>query len=507
MRLLSRLLALASLMLISFALVQAAVPDTGQIYCYDVTGTSTPCPQPGEALFGQDANYQGVPPAFQDNGDGTTTDLNTGLMWQQDPGTKMDWDQAMANAASINTGGYTDWRVPTIKELYSLIDFSGYTGMDAESSIPYIDENYFLFFYGDESAGERVIDAQYWSSTEYVSTTMNGAPTVFGVNFADGRIKGYPKQAAGGQAGRYVRYVRGGDGTYGINNFADNGNSTVTDQSTGLVWAQDDSGVSGLGGLNWSDALLYCETLTLAEADDWRLPDAKELQYIVDYTRSPATTSSPAIDPIFNSTTITDEGGNLNYPFYWTSTTHLDGGNPGDHAVYIAFGEALGFIDMQNSGEPILMDVHGAGAQRSDLKEGDPYQYPTGFGPQGDVIRIYNYARCVRGGNMTLFTGGSADPNVYNSQPRAGQEGGLPAGQEGGQPQGQGGAGQPDLDAAAAQLGITVQELQAALGPPPPDFEAAAATLGITVEELMNALGLPAGGPGGQGPGGQQPGG
>lgn len=42
------------------------------------------------------------------------------------------------------------------------------------------------------------------------------------------------------------------------------------------------------------------------------------------------------------------------------------------------------------------MDVHGAGAQRSDLKVGNPDDYPYGFGPQGDVIRIYNYVRLVR---------------------------------------------------------------------------------------------------------------
>jgi hypothetical protein len=41
-------------------------------------------------------------------------------------------------------------------------------------------------------------------------------------------------------------------------------------------------------------------------------------------------------------------------------------------------------------------DVHGAGAQRSDPKTGDPAQFPHGRGPQGDVIRIFNYVRCVR---------------------------------------------------------------------------------------------------------------
>ncbi len=44
----------------------------------------------------------------------------------------------------------------------------------------------------------------------------------------------------------------------------------------------------------------------------------------------------------------------------------------------------------------IWQDVHGAGAQYSDPKSGDPDDYPEGFGPQRDVIRIYNYAYLTR---------------------------------------------------------------------------------------------------------------
>ncbi len=49
-----------------------------------------------------------------------------------------------------------------------------------------------------------------------------------------------------------------------------------------------------------------------------------------------------------------------------------------------------------NSGNRTLLDVHGAGAQRSDFKTGDPSDYPDGHGPQGDVVRIFNYVRLVR---------------------------------------------------------------------------------------------------------------
>jgi len=49
-----------------------------------------------------------------------------------------------------------------------------------------------------------------------------------------------------------------------------------------------------------------------------------------------------------------------------------------------------------------LLDVHGAGAQRSDPKTGDAADYAGGHGPQGDVVRIDNYVRCVRGTSTVL---------------------------------------------------------------------------------------------------------
>ena len=132
--------------------------------------------------------------------------------------------------------------------------------------------------------------------------------------------------------------------------------------------------------------------LKKANESSWSncLPNAKELQSIVDYTRSLQTTNSPAINPIFETTEIIDPNGNKQYPYFWTSTTHLDGKNPNASAVYIAFGEAQG--KMRNN----VVDVHGAGAQRSDPKSGMKENYPEYFGPQGDVRYVYNYVRAVR---------------------------------------------------------------------------------------------------------------
>lgn len=392
---------------IAFEMVEAGsfpVVDTGQDTCYNNSGAIT-CPDSGESFYGQDAQHTSNAPAYTDNGDGTVTDNISGLMWQQNPDSdgdgdidaddKLTYDEAVAGASTLDLGGYTDWRLPTIKELYSLILFSGidpsgYEGTDTSGLFPFMDTAFFDFAYGDTSAGERIIDAQYATTTKYVSTTMNGNETMFGVNFADGRIKGYPTV----NKTFFVIYVRE-NAAYGQNNFADNGDGTITDNATELVWGQYDSGT----GLNWEEALAWVQTKNAENYlghNDWRMPNAKELQSIVDYTRSPDTTSSAAIDPLFNVTPITNEAGQNDYPCYWSSTTHANRSEvSGGFGVYVAFGRAMGYMN------GTWIDVHGAGAQRSDPKSGDPDVWPTGHGPQGDAIRIYNYVRLVRDVSVT----------------------------------------------------------------------------------------------------------
>ena len=378
--------------------------DTGQAFCYD-TARQIRCPSSGTPFYGQDAQHHGAAAHYRDNNDGSISDLVTGLTWSKGLWPHMvSLEEARQIAAQLELGGYSDWRVPTIKELYSLIDFRGRTGRarpDQDTTpadaIPYIDTDYFDFAYS--CSGERYIDAQWLSSTVYVSTTMNGAKTLFGVNFADGRIKGYGYQHLHNsrQEKKFqVRFVRGA--VYGENRFVDNRNGTVSDHATGLMWMQNDSA----RGMNWQDALTYSEQLNFAGYQDWRLPNAKELQSIVDYSRSPATHGAAAIDPLFKVTAITNEAGQRDYPFFWTSTTHLDGLRPGTDAVYVAFGRAIGTMHGQ------ILDVHGAGAQRGDPKTGQP---DLGHGPQGDARRIFNYVRCVRTERKTTASAGEFNSN------------------------------------------------------------------------------------------------
>lgn len=424
------------------------IVDTAQSKCFDDKEVIK-APKSKDAFYGQDAQHIGNKPSYTDNGDGTITDNVTGLIWQKGYEV-MSYNDALKKIEKFKLAGHKDWRIPTIKEAYSLILFSGsdvnpqIKTSNGMPGVPFMDINYFDFKYG--ANGQRPIDSQMLSSTLYVGSSGRDQ-LLFGVNFADGRIKGYGLGLGGQEKQFLVRFVRGN--TYGENKFKDNKNGTISDTATSLMWSKSDSKKA----MNWEDALAYAQKMNSENYlghSDWRVPNAKELQSIVDYSRSPLTTSSAAIDPMFNVSTITDESGATDYPFYWSSTTHENSGDSaGSAAVYVAFGRSLGNMsnaqgmgmgapggmqggerpqmrggerppmgdrpegdrpnegDMKREGsqnrkgqsgskEPNWVDIHGAGCQRSDPKSDDPTPYKDGKGPQGDAVRIYNYVRLVR---------------------------------------------------------------------------------------------------------------
>ncbi len=389
-----------------------AIIDSAQTLTYNATSEIS-APAAGAAFYGQDAQHQGLQTSYKDNGDGTVSDLNSGLMWVKARGALATWETANSGASTSRVGGYSDWRMPTIKELYSLAKFSGAQGASLTNTsgyIPFIDTAYFDFVYGPGTSatvtGERIIDSQDWSANVYVGKAMTNQTVAFGYNFGDGRIKGYPVASS-----KYVRYVRG-NSSYGVNVYKDNGDGTVTDSATRLMWTQADSGA----GMNWQAALAWAQEKNAQKYlghSDWRLPNIKELQSLVDYSRAPDAADTAkqgaAIDPVFSCTAITNEGGVKDYPFYWSSTSFMDGTQGSVPAAYVAFGRALGYMKTQGSSTYQLLDVHGAGAQRSDPKSGSISDYLLGKdaggnnvygrGPQGDVVRINNYVRLVRDAN------------------------------------------------------------------------------------------------------------
>jgi hypothetical protein len=262
-----------------------------------------------------------------DNGNGRVTDNVTGLMWQKCSAgqtndasctgtpTGYSWYEATGTAdatynpggatdvcGSLNLGGQTDWRLPTKKELMSIVNYGTYG--------PAIDGTYFP---------NTAAASGYWSST----TSAGDASLAWGVGFGNGYGGG-----GGKTNGLHVRCVRGSEAP--APDFANNGNGTVTDNVTGLVWEQCSAGQSGAdcgagaaGTYTWQGALDYCNGLSLAGSSGWRLPNVKELESITDDSRY-----SPAIDGTYFPNTAASG--------CWSSTTYASSASD---AWYVSFGD------------------------------------------------------------------------------------------------------------------------------------------------------------------------
>ncbi len=369
------------------------LPDTGQKTTYDSEGSLIEDVDESSPYYGADSTITGNELSYEDNGDATVTDLNTGLMWQQTPDfSRYTYDEAVAYCEDLEVGGYDDWRLPSIKELYSLAYFEGEIIPDGDSQ-PYIDTDYFDFEY------DRLLFAgQYWSSTLYVKNGVQDYEDHgsllggFGFNFADGHIKSYETSyyfdgTAFSESddimvpGCYVRAVRGETSLYEMD-YTDNGDETVSDNSTHLMWAQNDS----VETMDWLEALAYANSSELAGYSDWRLPNSKELQSLVDYEK----TTFPAIDTEYFNTTVEQFESEEDSYYFWTSTTQ---GDFKYTACYVAFGQAW---SKKNSDADTYYDWHGAGAQRSDPKTGTAEEYELASEMATDYISIDNFVRLVR---------------------------------------------------------------------------------------------------------------
>ena len=184
------------------------VPDTGQTKCYnDAAGSNEiPCPQPGEPFYGQDAQYNINPQSYTkldaqgndlpDSADEwiMVRDNVTELVWEvktddesiHDRDNMYTWHNTenFINALnSENFGGYSDWRMPTVKELSSIVNSGVYK--------PTINTAYF----------PDTMSSGYWSSTTHVGYT----DVALLVGFDYGGVSSYDKSYS-----YYVRAVRGG---------------------------------------------------------------------------------------------------------------------------------------------------------------------------------------------------------------------------------------------------------------------------------------------------------
>lgn len=315
------------------------LPKTGQTKCWDQNGTEISC-----SGTGQDGEIQaGVAwpgPRFTDNGNGTVSDNLTGLMWTKDanlPNGTKTWQESLDYVAAMNAGtytnyGYSDWRLPNVNELESLINANE----------------------GDNSTwlnSQRFTSVQsywYWSST----TSAWNTDYAFDIDMFCGSVSNYYKSKSYNhyvwpvraglcesfvdsviflpQTGQTTSYRTGDDGEIQAGvawpepRFTVNADTTITDNLTGLVWAPDgnlmstrdpewdnDGGMDD-GGVSWQHTLDYVAKLNSENYlghTDWHLPNHKELFSLIDYSQNrPAL---PAEHPFTNVQAF----------YYWSSTS------------------------------------------------------------------------------------------------------------------------------------------------------------------------------------------
>jgi len=136
-----------------------------------------------------------------------------------------------------------------------------------------------------------------------------------------------------------IGYTRGEGSWAGWNadggRFTDNGDGTITDNATGLMWAKDGDGAGCNSGatIAWAAAITWAEGLTFAGYSDWRLPNVKELMSIVDYG-----TAGPSVDTTYFPNTKSNK--------YWSSTTYA---GLTLFAWYVDFNSGLVLFDLKTN--------------------------------------------------------------------------------------------------------------------------------------------------------------
>jgi hypothetical protein len=309
------------------------LPKTGQTICYDESGNVIPC-----SGTGQDGEIRAglawPEPRFTVNGDCVIDNL-TGLMWSRDgnlPAAPKTWYDATDYVNNLTLCGYSDWRLPNIVELESLLN------AEKPNTATWLNTQGFT----------NVQASYYWSSTTFAWKTEN----VWVMNLYEGYLYFFYKDGSNGyvfptrgesggvislpKTGQTISYMAGDDGALqkGVAwpepRFTDNNDGTVADNLTGLVWLKDvnciktkypsfdNDGYSGDGRVTWQHALDFVAGINngayincAAGYSDWRLPNKKELFSLIDYSKyEPAL---PAVQSFIGLESFFD--------VHWTSTT------------------------------------------------------------------------------------------------------------------------------------------------------------------------------------------
>lgn len=332
----------------AYAFPPAPVPQTGQTTCYAANGSEITCDgtgQDGESQTG----LQWPIPRFVDNGVQSVTDKLTGLIWAKDANLmktrdplfdqdkamgynsdndgRVTWQHALDYVKKLNQEnylGYNDWRLPNCNELESMgqgnrttwLHEQGFTNVqDGDghwSSTTNPGEPRFAMGVG--------MFAGYGGNHNYKAYVGNVWPVRTGPSVPSASLT-LPKT---GQTTCYSEdgstiscVLTGQDGEIQAGvawpnpRFADNGDQSVTDKLTGLIWAKDANPAASTK--TWQEALDYIKALNNSNYlghNDWHIPNLNEIESLLNKGQS---------DQVgwLNSVGFTNVRGD----FYWDSTT------------------------------------------------------------------------------------------------------------------------------------------------------------------------------------------
>ena len=336
-------------------------PDTGQNRCFNNEGPVFDCPDEGDPFFGQDAQYKGPQRSYtklgylgevlSDNADAgsswmMTRDNVTGLIWEiktndgsihdgsktftwcdSDSGTNGGYSGTCGNSNDITDteafvaelnlqefGGFSDWRLPTIEELSTLLY------LNVPDGEPPVYQFYFPNIRYDF----------YWSAT---SAAYEEEQAWFQC-FQDRCVNNT-------QAKKTLHYVIAVRSGREVNKrFIDNHDCTITDTATKLMWQKCSMGQTCNNGFcegdescyNWEQAMSECEASNFADYENWRLPNRNELESIIDYSNF-----LPALKPDVFPTPYLSEMSSCDnaYYLYWTSSSGMTDPFMGNPAFYV----------------------------------------------------------------------------------------------------------------------------------------------------------------------------
>ena len=332
---------LIALLVLTIPTHAAGINDTGITTCSNATQNGLPCPVAGfprqDAEFGTNGfNFTKLDAAGNDLPASATDhtcvrDNVTGLIWQVKlSDSYYTFDQAATYTGTVNTTGlcgFNDWRMPNIKELLGIADHG--------KTDPAIDTNYF----------PNTPNSWFWSGSPLAINSSSAWNVYFGEGYAsnDGR-DGYLR----------VRLVRGGQS---FDSFADNNDGTVSQTNTGLMWAKCSEGQTGTNcagiakTMNWSTALTAANNSNLGGYNDWRLPNVKELQALVDYSRN---------IPVINTSYFP----NTPSSWFWSGSPFA---NYANHAWFVSFNYGNASEGHRDDHYPVRLVRNGAAVVNSSF--------------------------------------------------------------------------------------------------------------------------------------------